>query len=91
MTEEQVREVIRESVANLGGMRAASRAWKVSVAYVSDVLGGRRAPGPAILSPVGYVREVRVSYVPVHGMCQSCGWPNRDGGVCSRPGCCGSD
>jgi hypothetical protein len=62
MNEQAVREVIRKAVEQLGGMRAASRAWGVSVAYVSDTLNGRRAPGPAILAPVGYERVVTVVY-----------------------------
>lgn len=91
MTEEQVRGVIRKAVDRLGGMRAASREWGVSVAYVSDCLNGRRAPGPAILTPVGYERVVTVDYRPVHGSCAACGYPNGPDGCCSRRGCCNSD
>ena len=48
MTADEVREILRRACKKAGGMRAWARAHGVSVAYVSDVLLGRREPGPSI-------------------------------------------
>lgn len=62
MDEAQMREILRAAVAALGSLREAARQWKVSPAYLSDCLNGRRAPGPSVLKPIGYERVVLVSY-----------------------------
>lgn len=64
MTEEQVRAKVEAIVVKAGSMRAVAREWKVSPAYLSDFLNGRRGPGPQILAPVGLVPVVTVRYVP---------------------------
>jgi hypothetical protein len=60
----QMRAVVKQAVDGYGSLREAARQWKVSPAYLSDVLNGRRAPGPAVLKPLGYERRVVVTYVP---------------------------
>ena len=44
------------------GVRSAARAWKVSAAYLSDVLNGKRAPGPKFLRMLGIEKRVIVLY-----------------------------
>ncbi len=65
MTESDVIDLVRSEVARAGSMRELSRQWNVSCAYISDFLGGRRAPGPAILTPMGLERRVIVDYVKI--------------------------
>lgn len=64
MTEAEVIDLIRAKVKADGSMRAYARETGVAVSYVSDLLNGRRAPGPKILGPLGLVREKVVRYVP---------------------------
>lgn len=47
-TANEVRALLRAACDNAGGQNAWARAHGVSNAYVSDVLLGRREPGPAI-------------------------------------------
>jgi hypothetical protein len=54
--------VIRVLVDQLGGVREAARQWGCSPAYLSDVLNGRRGPGPAVLKPIGYEKRVVTSF-----------------------------
>lgn len=49
---------LRRAVEKAGGQRAWSRTNKVSVAYVNDVLHGRRPPGEAILTPLGLEKVI---------------------------------
>lgn len=44
---------LRDRVAAAGSQRAWARACNISAPYVSDVLNGRRQPGPAILRALG--------------------------------------
>lgn len=60
-----MRLIIRDEVNAVDSLRAAAKRWKISPAYLSDVLNGRRNPGPAILKPLGYVRVVEVKYQPI--------------------------
>lgn len=62
-SEEQVREMISKLRDKLGGVRSLAREINVSPSYVSDVLTGRRAPGPDFLNAVGIRKEVIVRYV----------------------------
>lgn len=62
MNEYQMREVIRQEMNAVGSLREAAKKWKLSPAYLSDCLNGRRNPGPAILRALGYVRVVKVTY-----------------------------
>lgn len=48
-----------------GGQSAFAKKHGVSVAYVSDVLNGRKSPGPALLKAMGLRKVVR--YEPVKG------------------------
>jgi hypothetical protein len=58
MTEQDVVTLVQAEATRLGSMRALAREWGISPAYVSDLLQGRRAPGPKILGPLG-LRAVR--------------------------------
>ena len=62
ITADDVRALIREEAEYEGGVRALARLWEVSAPYVSDLIHGRRAPGPAILARLGLRREVTVRY-----------------------------
>jgi hypothetical protein len=64
MTADDVRELLKKACQKAGSNRAWAQANEVSPAYVSDVLLGRREPGPAILDPFGLeaVEERRVTY-----------------------------
>ncbi len=65
MTESDVIDLVRSEVARAGSMRELSRQWNVSCAYVSDIVGGRRSLGPAILNHLGLERRVTVDYVKI--------------------------
>lgn len=62
-TEADVRAMIARLRDKSGGVRAMARGLGVSPSYVSDVLNGRRAPGPDFLKAVGIRKEVTVRYV----------------------------
>jgi DNA-binding transcriptional regulator YdaS (Cro superfamily) len=62
-TEEQVVAEVAALRDKLGGVRALARHLGVSPSYVSDVMTGRRAPGPDFLKAVGIRKEVVVRYV----------------------------
>jgi hypothetical protein len=57
MTSDQVRGMLRAACKKAGSLRAWARQHDLSAAYVSDVLLGRRAPGPAILEAFGLKAE----------------------------------
>lgn len=44
-----VLEKLRQAVLAYGNQKAAAKAWHLSAPYLSDVLSGKRAPGPKIL------------------------------------------
>ena len=58
----QVRKRICELVDLYGTAKALAQEWKVSPSYLSDVVRGKRNPGPPILKPLGLKAETR--YVP---------------------------
>lgn len=64
MTADDVRGILKAACEGAGSNRAWAKANDVSPAYVSDVLLGRREPGPAILEPLGLeaVEERHVTY-----------------------------
>ncbi len=64
MNEASVREIVAEAVERAGGMRPLSREWGISVSMVSDLINGRRAPGPKVLKHLGLVRVKTVAYLP---------------------------
>lgn len=45
--------LIRKEVGRAGGIRALSREWEINPSYLSDVLRGRRDPGPAMTRHFG--------------------------------------
>jgi hypothetical protein len=55
MSDEQVIAVLKARQGDKS-VREFARELNVSAAYLSDVYLGRRAPGPKILSPLGYKR-----------------------------------
>lgn len=57
MTHEDVLKQLRAACKKAGGIRAWARSQDVSAAYVSDVLLGRRTPGPSILRVFGLEAE----------------------------------
>ncbi len=64
MNESAVIEMVRKEKARAGGVRALAREWKVSPCYISDLLNGRRGPGPSILKPLGLKRVETVEFTP---------------------------
>lgn len=64
MTESEVIALVRRKVDEAGSMREYARQTGVTVSYVSDLLNGRRAPGPKILGPLGIERVKVVDYRP---------------------------
>jgi hypothetical protein len=55
-----VLEILRRACADAGSLRKWASANDCSAAYVSDVLAGRRDPGPKILKALNLSREVQV-------------------------------
>lgn len=64
MTEDEVRDLLCEQIQEAGGVTALAVKWVCSPAYISDVMNGRRSPGPRILGPLGLQRVVTVAYRP---------------------------
>jgi DNA-binding transcriptional regulator YdaS (Cro superfamily) len=64
MSEDDVIRLIRTRVKAAGSQRALTREWGISPAHMSDVLSGRRGPGPKILDRLNLRRVVRVDYQP---------------------------
>lgn len=52
-TEADLRSMLISEVHKAGSNRAFAVANSLSESYVSDVMNGRRAPGPAILAVLG--------------------------------------
>lgn len=65
MKESEVKKLIAAHIDRAGGLRALSREWGVSAAQLSDVMTGRRGPGPKIVKHLGLRRVVRVDFVQV--------------------------
>lgn len=49
MTEDEVRQMLRDACAKLGSQGAWAERHNMTPAYVSDVLAGKRTFGPKIL------------------------------------------
>lgn len=49
--------MLRRATDEAGGQKAFASQHGVSQAYISDVLRGRREPGPAILNTLGLVAQ----------------------------------
>jgi transcriptional regulator with XRE-family HTH domain len=58
LDEPAVRARVKRLAENLGGVRALARHLGVSASYVSDVMNGRRAPGPPFLKALGLRKVV---------------------------------
>jgi hypothetical protein len=64
MNESQVVDKVRKEIERAGSLRALAREWGVSPCYLSDLMNGRRGPGPSILGPLGLVRVQRITFEP---------------------------
>lgn len=64
LTEHEVIERLRDAIAQAGSQRKFAEQHGLTVAYVSDVLRGNRAPADRILAAIGVEREVttKVTY-----------------------------
>lgn len=62
LSEEFVRDFLREECEKAGGQAKWAERNGVSAAYVSDVLHGRRDPGDSICAPLGLRRQVTYLY-----------------------------
>lgn len=58
LDEVEVRGQLTRLAEETGGVRALAKALGVSPSYVSDVLNGRRAPGPPFLAALGLKKVV---------------------------------
>jgi hypothetical protein len=58
MTPDDVRTMLRRACREAGAAVSWAKAHKLSPAYVSDVLNGRRDPGPAICDALGIEAEM---------------------------------
>ena len=57
MTKADVLGLLHRRVAEAGSQADVARAFRVSTAYLGQVLNGERTPGPAILRGLGLARE----------------------------------
>jgi len=64
MNEANVRKLIAAKIAETGSLRKLALLWSISPAMLSDVMNGRRAPGPKVLVNLGMIRVNRVDYIP---------------------------
>jgi hypothetical protein len=55
---DDIRVLLRTACVTVGSQRAFAQKWRISDAFVSDVLSGRREPSKAILDALGLEREV---------------------------------
>ncbi len=62
LTLEQVRAELAKEVEAAGGVRAYARRHRLSAAYVSDMIRGRRDLGPGTLESLGLEKQVIVQY-----------------------------
>ena len=58
MTEQQLNKRLRLACEELGSQYQWATKFKLSPAYVSDVVRGRRQPGQAILKALGLERVI---------------------------------
>jgi hypothetical protein len=61
MTEQQVIDALRTYCKRAGSQATVAKQASVSETYLSDVLKGRRTPGPKVLGLLGLYRQP-VSY-----------------------------
>jgi hypothetical protein len=67
MTADDVRELMREKIAEAGSMRRWASEVEVSTPYLSDVLAGNRRPSEAICRALGLrmIVSTEVTYEPL--------------------------
>ena len=65
LTLEQVRSELAKEVEEAGGVRAYARRRRLSAAYVSDMIRGRRDLGPGVLESLGLEKQVTVRYLRI--------------------------
>jgi hypothetical protein len=58
MNEQNFANYLAFLVQAKGSQAAAAEAWGISKPYLSDILHGRRLPGPKLLKALGVRREV---------------------------------
>lgn len=58
MTVEDVRELLRTACQKAGGQKHWAKEADLSAQFVGDVLKGKRAPGPRMLSALGLTATV---------------------------------
>ncbi len=63
MTKEQIIEVLKSEVQRLGSQKALAAKMGISLPYLSDIIQGRREPGPKVLAYLGLERQI--TYVKV--------------------------
>ena len=56
MTGTEIRSVLARMVVKVGGQKTLATKMGVSQAYLSDILRGRRDPGPRVLAFLGLRR-----------------------------------
>lgn len=49
MLDDEIRKILLDHCREFGSQRGWAASHGLSASYVSDILGGRRAPGPKIL------------------------------------------
>lgn len=64
LTTAQVRARLRAQMKRAGSAAAWGRQHRVSPAYLSDIMQGRREPGSAVLRPLG-LRRLDPAYAEV--------------------------
>lgn len=57
MTEQNIRRMVKQNADEAGSIRKLGLAWGLSAAYLSDVIAGKRRPGPSVLRRVGVVAK----------------------------------
>lgn len=62
MTESGVRALVDREVQRAGSRRQLALEWGVSPAMISDLMNGRRGPGPKILKHLKLRRVESVSF-----------------------------
>lgn len=59
MTESEVSIIVASKAKLAGGVRSLAREWNISPAMISDLINGRRGPGPRVLEHLG-LKKVKV-------------------------------
>lgn len=57
MSHPQFLGALRDAIAAMGSQKAAALAWGISQPYLSDILKGKRLPGPKLVGALGYQRQ----------------------------------